>query len=408
MVNEDYQSRKLWWTAAPSADELGQRVARLLTAAPEAPPVGGRGLYRFAAWYTHPSEVRAAWHASPVTEPAEPPRVAFLYSGQGAQYAGMASELSDIWPWFRSGMQRLFDHAAQYADASWSDVLLGMEGTDGLIDQTAFTQPIVYALQIQLTQVWSRWGLHPSAVMGHSLGEFAAACTAGVFSGLDGLRLVSERGRLMQELPRNGKYVLVTGEFADIAELVRPYASTVAIAGVNAPNLIVVSGFATDVDQILFRCQALNMKVRELPVSLPFHSPLMNPVLDDFEAYCCRFEFRRPSISWISGVTGQEFSGDLAPDANYWRRQIRDPVRLWAALYELANRGRTAFLEIGPGHAVLSMGKSAVDPERHLWLPSLDPKQSDRKTLLNTALALWRSGIEIDLEQACRDCLTAG
>ena len=119
--------KKLWWTAAPSADELGQRVARLLTAAPEVLPVGGTGLYRFAAWYTHPSEVLAAWQAAPVTEPAEPPRVAFLYSGQGAQYAGMAAELWDRWPWFRSGMQRLFDHAAQYADARWPDVLLGAE-----------------------------------------------------------------------------------------------------------------------------------------------------------------------------------------------------------------------------------------------------------------------------------------
>lgn len=400
--------QQLWWGAAPTVAELQARIARFVAGYDGGGAASEHtGRYRFAAWYEQREEVGAQWAASPVVTADEPPCLAFLYAGQGAQYAGMASELWTHWPWFRSGLERLFASSARRPEAEWSDVLLGRGSTEGLIDQTAFTQPLVYALEIMLTRVWARWGVRPAAVMGHSLGEFAAACAAGVFSELQGMRLVTERGRVMQRLPRNGKYVLVTGEFADIAALVGPHRATTAVAGINAPNLTVISGLATNVDRIVAQCRDLGMSARELPVSLPFHSPLMDPILEEFERFCRDLRFRPPSVPWISGVTGEALARDFTPDPAYWRGQIREPVRFWAAIHTLANRGRTAFLELGPGHQVLSMGRAAIDADEHLWLACLDRKQSSRRSLLESALALWRAGIDVDLARACRDCLPA-
>lgn len=332
--------------------------------------------------------------------------VVFLFTGQGSQYAGMAAELEEAWPWFRAEMKRLFAVVQRRAEADWVDVWLGRNDAGEWLEQTAFTQPILYALEVALTRIWERWGVKPGAVMGHSLGEFTAAWRAGVFTAEDGMRLVMERGRLMQTLPRNGKYVVVKGDLAEVAEVVRPWTRTVAVAGVNAPKLIVVSGLRDDMERVLVDFRRLGMMVRELPVSLPFHSPLMDPILEEFDKFCQGFEFRKATVPWVSNLTGRFYGAEAVAGASYWRRHIREPVRFWAGMECLANAGYEAFLEIGPGHTLLAMGKEAIGEPVGTWVNSLEKGKNSQETLWNAAQHLAQSGVEVDLELVRKDCFS--
>lgn len=332
--------------------------------------------------------------------------VAFLFAGQGAQYTGMASELADAWPWFRAEMDRLFAVVQRRPEAEWTDVWLGRNETGKLLEQTAFTQPILFAMEVALTRVWERWGVKPGAVLGHSLGEFAAAWSAGVFTAEDGMRLVTERGHLMQTLPRNGKYVVVKGDLAEVAETVRPWKRTIAVAGVNAPQLIVVSGLREDMDRVLVDFRRRNMMVRELPVSLPFHSPLMDPILEKFEKLSQRFEFRKVTIPWASNLTGQFLGDKEVAGPEYWRKHIREPVRFWSGMECLANAGYEVFLEIGPGRTLVTMGKEAIGEAAGTWINSLEKGTNSREVLWKAAQRLAQDEVQVDLELARNDCFS--
>ncbi len=333
------------------------------------------------------------------------PGVVFLFSGQGGQYPGMAMGLWESWPWFRSRLEQLFEVSVTNGNHPLAEVLLGRGCDPDAMHQTRFTQPLLYALELALAEVWQRWGVRPAAVMGHSLGEFSAAGVAGVFSESDGMRLVTERGRLMQTLPAEGKYVIVTGELADVAATVREFRATVAIAGVNAPDLTVVSGRAADIDRVVASCTVRGMPSRELPVSLPFHSPLMDPILAPFENFCGAFQLQPPRIPWVSTVTGMFAEANTATVPAYWRRQIREPVRFWMGMRTLAEAGHQIFLEIGPGSTVLTMGKEAIGAEGRQWLPSLHRGRDDRRSMMVAAMQLCQAGVEVDLKQVREDCL---
>ena len=333
------------------------------------------------------------------------PGVVFLFSGQGGQYPGMAGGLWESWPWFRGRLEELFAVSATNGDQPLAELLLGRGDDPDASHQTRFTQPLLYALELALAEAWQRWGVSPAAVMGHSLGEFAAAGVAGVFSDTDGMRLVTERGRLMQTLPPEGKYIIITGEFTEVAAAARAFRATVAIAGVNAPDLTVVSGRAADVDHVVAACRVRGMSARELPVGLPFHSPLMDPILAPFEDFCGAFRLQPPRIPWVSTVTGRFAEANTATVPAYWRRQIREPVRFWMGMTTLAEAGHHLFLEIGPGSAVLAMGKEAIGAAGRQWLPSLHRGRDDRGSMMVAAMQLRQAGVEVDLQQVRDDCL---
>lgn len=333
------------------------------------------------------------------------PGVVFLFSGQGGQYPGMAAGLWEAWPWFRARLEELFAVSVTNGDQPLAEVLLGRGDDPDAIHQTRFTQPLLYALELALAEVWQRWGVRPAAVLGHSLGEFATAGVAGVFSEADGMRLVTERGRLMQTLPAEGKYFIIKGEFTEVATAARGFRATVAIAGVNAPDLTVVSGRAADVDHVVAACTGRGMSARELPVSLPFHSPLMDPILAPFEDFCGALQLHPPRIPWVSTVTGMFAEANTATVPAYWRRQIREPVRFWMGMTTLAEAGHYLFLEIGPGSAVLAMGKEAIGAEGRQWLPSLRRGRDDRRSMMAAAMRLRQAGVEVDLKQVDEDCL---
>ncbi len=330
-------------------------------------------------------------------------KVVFLFPGQGSQNVGMASSLYNDWPWFKKGIDELFALSPQNAIVPLNEVMLGLNGNGDLLMETLYTQPILYALEVMLAQTWGRWGLKPSAVIGHSLGDISAAAVAGACTFEDGMRLASERGRLMQELLIPGKYTVVLGESSDVIEIVHPYKPDVTIGGSNGPNITVVSGLEKSVDKVLNECTKRGMNYRLVNASLPFHSPLMKPMIDDFEQSCKKLTFQQPSLPWFSTMSGQRLGTVDTIDIEYWKAQIIEPVRFWVAMASVTEDEPCIFLEIGSGRTLINMGKQAIAPEDHLWLASLDPKKNNFETLEKVAVSLSDAGILLNIEKFYSD-----
>ncbi|MBV9389924.1 MAG: amino acid adenylation domain-containing protein, partial [Chroococcidiopsidaceae cyanobacterium CP_BM_ER_R8_30] len=333
---------------------------------------------------------------SAVVQNKKRPKIAFLFTGQGSQYHDMGRKLYETQPTFRATLERCDRVLYPYLGQSLLKLLYAPDATN-VLHATAYTQPALFALEYALSELWRSWGIIPDAVMGHSVGEYVAACVAGVFSLEDGLKLVAERSRLMQSLPQEGEMAVVFAGEKQVLNTIAHYESQIAIAAVNGPENIVISGVREAVQSALDQFQSEGILVKPLQVSHAFHSPLMNPILDEFERQACQIQFKAPRIALISNLTGQILKPGEIPDASYWRCHLREPVQFAAGMNTLAEHGYQIFLEIGPRDILLGMGKRCLGKETGLlWLPSLQLRQDDWHVLLNSLAMLETQGVNVD------------
>ena len=330
----------------------------------------------------------------------KPPEVVFLFTGQGSQYINMGRELYESQPTFRAAMDECDRLLAPILQKSLLSVIYPpTKQEDSLLDRTAYTQPALFSIEYALAQLWQSWGIQPDAVLGHSVGEYAAACVAGVFSLEDGLRLIAERGRLMQALPAGGEMLSVLASVAQVEGWIAPY-EEVAIAAVNGPQSVVMSGDGEAIGAIAQQLESEGTKHKKLTVSHAFHSPLMQPMLKDFETAARKVEYSAPKISFVSCLTGKLVADEIAT-AQYWIDHIQQPVKFAVGMSTLQEKGHSLYLEIGPKPLLSGMAKQALPPEIQAKkptcdLPSLRPGQADCPQLLQSLSQLYSLGVEID------------
>lgn len=332
------------------------------------------------------------------------PDIAFLFTGQGAQYPNMARELYHSSPTFRQTLDICAALLDPLMDRPLLKILMPDDENDTRINETAYTQPALFAVEYALAQLWLSWGIEPDAVMGHSIGEYVAACLAHVFSLDDALKLVAARGRLMQALPQNGSMAAIFTNESEVLGLIGMHESeAVAIAGLNNPNETVISGLTSLVDEILQDCDAIGIQYTRLTVSHAFHSPLMEPMLREFEAVASKVTFNEPQLTLISNVTGQIVDSAEIMTPAYWVRHTRGAVRFSDGIQSLYDKGIRVFVEIGPRPTLSNMGKRVIDDAEVAWIPSLHPRHGDWEQLAGSLASLYEQGFEIDWRGFDRD-----
>jgi acyl transferase domain-containing protein/NAD(P)-dependent dehydrogenase (short-subunit alcohol dehydrogenase family) len=334
-------------------------------------------------------------------EADRPPRIAFLFTGQGAQYAGMGRGLYDAQPTFRAAIDRCAELLRPRLDRPLLSLLDREAGA--LLDQTGYTQPVMFALEYALATLWRSWGIEPAAVMGHSVGEFAAACVAGVFSLEDGLRLIAERARLMQSLPPGGLMAAVFAPEARVAAALQSCRDQVAIAALNGPENIVISGDEAAVQQVLCRFQGEGVQSKTLTTSHAFHSRRMEPILEPLGRVAESVRCSAPRTPLIANLTARPADASTFADPAYWTRHARSPVRFAESVQALAKDGCEIFLEIGPSPVLLGMARRCLPEDGYAWLPSLRPGCDDWQPLLDSLAELYVRGVRIDWAGVDRD-----
>ncbi|MGN7610528.1 type I polyketide synthase [Magnetococcales bacterium HHB-1] len=321
-----------------------------------------------------------------------PPKVAFLFTGQGAQYPQMGAELYQKSEVFRE----ILDQCEKIFKSQFNQSLLDIIFSDtdqSQLNQTIYTQPALFALEVALVHLWRSWGITPHGVMGHSVGEYAAAYTAGLFTLEEGLTLISARARLMQSLPSGGAMAAIATD-ADTIEGMIEAEPKLAIAAINGPENTVISGDEVRLDALIKQFKEQKIRCHKLDVSHAFHSPLMESILTEFHQEAERITFKKSTLELFSNLTGQSVGGQIIT-ADYWVKHILHPVQFQKSLQAMVDAGCDLFIEIGPKPTLLGMGQQVMDhfkPQEEIqgWLPSLRQNQDSWYTIL-TALAKYHN-----------------
>ncbi|MFF1918883.1 type I polyketide synthase, partial [Streptomyces sp. NPDC058239] len=321
---------------------------------------------------------RGASHPAVVTGRASGGSVAMVFSGQGTQRSGMGRDLYEAYPVYADAFDTVCAELDRHLTEPLRDVVFG-DSTE-LLDETQYTQPALFAVQVALYRLWESWGITPAAVTGHSIGEITAAHIAGVLSLTDAAKLITTRGQLMQSLPEGGAMVAIDATEDDVLPLLHGLEDKVGIAAVNADTSIVLSGDRTVLTHIT---EQVDSRHTWLKVSHAFHSPLMEPILDPFRETLETLTFASPAIPLVSTVTGQPIDH---MNAEYWVRHARETVRFAEAVLHIST---DTFLEIGPRAALTNhLPRTAI--------ASLQPNQTEVRALITALAQLTASGTNPD------------
>jgi acyl transferase domain-containing protein/NADPH:quinone reductase-like Zn-dependent oxidoreductase/short-subunit dehydrogenase/acyl carrier protein len=325
---------------------------------------------------------------------AEAGKVAFLFSGQGTQYPGMGAALYRRYPVFRAAVDECDALFAAHLGRSVRDIAFGDRAEDqDELNQTVYTQTALFTVEYALATLLLSWGIRPSVLIGHSIGEVVAAAVAEVFSLPDAVRLVAARARLMQSVSAPGGMAAVRAPADEVAPLLAEHPD-LAIAAINSPTQCVVSGGRDALDAVTAELAGRGVEVTRLAVSHAFHSPLMAEVFTEFRAAIADIAFAKPRLPLISNVTGKvaRFADLGTPE--YWVRHIAEPVRFADGMAELERRGSHVIVEIGPSAALSALAKRCVNAADHRWAQTTD-KSDDGSTILHALAQLYTAGAAI-------------
>lgn len=334
-----------------------------------------------------------------------PPPVAFLFTGHGAQSVNMGRPLYAHHPLFRHAFDTCLPYLAADLPQPLTDIVFPAtpptsEDSSPLYNGMTYSQPALFVIEYALAQLWQAWGVRPTAVIGHSVGEYAAAVLAGMISLEDGLRLVSARGRLMDALPVKGEMVAVFADPAQVASVLEPHAADIAIAVINGPSNVVISGAYAPMAAALADLKAARLRTRRLAVAQASHSPVIDPMLEEFAAIAAPMVYHPPQVAFVSGMMGEWVT---AVNATYWRAHQRHTVRFSDAVQTLYAAGYDHFLEIGPDAILTGLiqripGLNGTD-RPHTRLISLRQGEDAWNTMLTSLGTLYVQGTAVNWDQ---------
>ncbi len=329
-----------------------------------------------------------------------PPKVAWLFTGQGSQYASMGRELHRTFEVFRDAIERCSRILRNEIPAPLTDFLWGARSDQ--LSATEITQPALVAFEWSLAELLASFGIEPSVMLGHSIGEFAAAARAGVFTIEDALRLAAARGRLMRQLSPEGAMVAVSAALEDVAPLVQPLRDRAAVAAMNGPRSVVVSGSLEAIDRIVLELDRRRLPNRRLDVSHAFHSPLMDPVIEPFRRELSAVSFGRATTPIVS-TAAPDADASVFATPEYWLEQLRSAVRFHAAMQRVAEMGATVAVEIGPKPTLTSMAKAFLGGAHIRWISPLRTAGDDRGDVADACARLFLAGAPVDWARVARD-----